>query len=199
MLKLYALTVLLPVYLFINAQNVAKDPIIFIDTHNDVLSKQLLYGPDLAVSQPGLNFDLIKASKGNLAAQVFSVWCDEVYGPGKAFARANREIDSLLALIQRNPGKIKLVSSSSELKKALKEGRFAAMIGVEGGHMIEERMDFLDSLINRGNSRGQQLLNSCGVACGQGRPQFPDGSAQAAPVAAVNIAALFILAHALFR
>jgi membrane dipeptidase len=150
MLKLYAFVFLLPVCLLAAAQNEQKEKFIFIDTHNDVLSKQILSGADLAVNQPELNFDLLKAAKGNLGAQVFSIWCDEVYGRGKAFAHANREIDSLLALIKRNPDKMTLVANSKALKKALKQQRFAAMIGVEGGHMIEERMDLLDSLINRG-------------------------------------------------
>ncbi|MEP7108094.1 MAG: dipeptidase [Ferruginibacter sp.] len=132
------------------AQKEQEDKFIFIDTHNDVMSKQILSGADLAISQPALNFDLVKASKGNLGAQVFSIWCDEVYGKGKAFNRANREMDSLLALIKRNPGKMTLVTNAKDLKKALKQQKFAAMIGVEGGHMIEERMDLLDSLISRG-------------------------------------------------
>ncbi|MEP7141825.1 MAG: dipeptidase [Ferruginibacter sp.] len=149
MLKLYAFVFLLPFCSLASAQNTGEK-FIFIDTHNDVLSKQILIGADLAVSQPDLNFDLVKASKGNLAGQVFSIWCDEVYGKGKAFARANREIDSLLAFIKRNPRKMMLVTNSKDLKKALKKEEFAAMIGVEGGHMIEERMEFLDSLINRG-------------------------------------------------
>ena len=127
-----------------------KNEIIFIDTHNDVLSKQIENGADLVISQPELNFDLPKAAKGNLGAQVFSIWCDEVYGRGKAYARANREIDSLVALVNRNSDRMVMVKNAKELKKALKEKKFATMFGVEGGHMIEERPDLLDSLINRG-------------------------------------------------
>ncbi|MEO7523423.1 MAG: membrane dipeptidase, partial [Ferruginibacter sp.] len=141
---------LLMAHLSAVSQDIEKNKIIFIDTHNDVLSKQIIGGADLAVSQPDLNFDLPKAAKGNLGAQVFSIWCDEVNGKGKAFARATQEIDSLMALIKRNPDKIKFITNSNDLKKAFKEKKFAAMIGVEGGHMIEERMELLDSLINRG-------------------------------------------------
>ena len=147
MLKYTALFLLLTNCFFAVAQ---KGRFTFIDTHNDVLSKQIENGADLAIHQPALNFDLLKASDGNLGAQVFSIWCGEIYGKGKAFARANREIDSLLSLIQRNPGKMAFVTNSSELKKAMQQKKLAAMIGVEGGHMIEERMDLLDSLINRG-------------------------------------------------
>ncbi len=147
MLKYTALFLLLTNCFFAFAQ---KNKFTFIDTHNDVLSKQIENGANLAIHQPDLNFDLLKASEGNLGAQVFSIWCDEIYGKGKAFARANREIDSLLLLIKRNTGKMAFVINSKELKKALQQKKLAAMIGVEGGHMIEERMDLLDSLINRG-------------------------------------------------
>jgi membrane dipeptidase len=134
----------------VTAQKTATENVMFIDTHNDVLSKQIISGADLANNQPDLNFDLPKANKGSLVAQVFSIWCDEKYGKGKAFARANQEIDSLLAFVNRNSDKVAFVTNSKELKKAIKKKRFAAMIGVEGGHMIEDRMDYLDSLINRG-------------------------------------------------
>lgn len=123
---------------------------LLVDTHNDVLSSQLFTKADLGKLQSIGNFDLIRAAKGGLNAQVFSIWCDETLGDGQAFARANEEIDSLYALIKRNPKKMVLVNSAAELKQAYKQGRFAAMIGVEGGHMIEDRMDYLDSLAKRG-------------------------------------------------
>ncbi|MEO6721719.1 MAG: dipeptidase [Ferruginibacter sp.] len=150
-MKKICLLIVLSFYIFnVTAQQATEENIMFIDTHNDVLSKQITGGADLAINQPALNFDLPKAKKGNLGAQVFSIWCDEIYGNGKAFARANQEIDSLLAFINRNPGKVAFVTNSKQLKKAIKNKKFAAMIGVEGGHMIEDRMDYLDSLIGCG-------------------------------------------------
>ncbi|MCW3106807.1 MAG: rane dipeptidase [Segetibacter sp.] len=141
MLKLYAFLLMLYPFLLAEAQQEENAKVFFIDTHNDVLSKQVSNGADLSLSQPSLNFDLVKASKGNLGAQVFSVWCGEEYGVGKAFAHAICEIDSLMALVKRNPDKMKFVTNSKELKKAMRQRKFAAMIGVEGGHMIEDRMD----------------------------------------------------------
>lgn len=128
----------------------AQRDIRWIDTHDDVLSKQVRSGEDLGKLQPDVQFDLVKAREGNMAAQVFSIWCGEEYGAGRAFKRANQEIDSLESLIKRNPDKIVLVRSAHELQQAMKEKKFAALIGVEGGHMIEDRMDYLDSLAGRG-------------------------------------------------
>ena len=123
---------------------------IFVDTHNDILSNELITGLDIGKLQRSGNFDLVRAKKGGLDAQVFSVWCGEDYGKGKAFKFANREIDSLHALIARYPHRITLVRNSSELEKAITDKKLAAMIGVEGGHMIEDRMDYIDSLAKRG-------------------------------------------------
>ncbi|SDP96050.1 membrane dipeptidase [Mucilaginibacter sp. OK268] len=132
-----------------NAQQIHQKAIL-IDTHNDVLSTQLITKNDLAKRQSTGNFDLVRAKEGGLDAQIFSIWCDEKYGKGTAFAQANQEIDSLYALIKRNPDKITLVRNSSELKKAVDQKKLAALIGVEGGHMIEDRMDYIDSLAKRG-------------------------------------------------
>ena len=123
---------------------------ILVDTHNDVLSNELINKLDIGKLQTTGNFDLVRAKQGGLDAQVFSIWCGPQYGKGTAFNFANREIDSLYALIARYPERIALVRNSSELEKALKEKKLAALIGVEGGHMIEDRMDYIDSLAKRG-------------------------------------------------
>jgi len=123
---------------------------ILVDTHNDIISNELITGLDPGKRQITGNFDLFRAKEGGLDAQVFSIWCGEQYGNGKAFAFANREIDSLDALIARYPKEITLVRNSKELKKAVRQKKLAAMIGVEGGHMIEDRLDYIDSLEKRG-------------------------------------------------
>jgi membrane dipeptidase len=132
-----------------NAQQIHQKAIL-IDTHNDVISNELITKVDLGKRQSEGNFDLVRAREGGLDAQIFSIWCGENYGKGTAFAFANREIDSLSALIKRYPDQITLVRNTKELKKAVADKKLAALIGVEGGHMIEERMDYIDSLARRG-------------------------------------------------
>ena len=147
---------LLPILLLFLAKTEAQTPMIIhqrailVDTHNDILSNELITGLDIGKLQRSGNFDLVRAKTGGLDAQVFSIWCGEDYGKGKAYKFANREIDSLYALIARYPARITLVRNSEELEKAVKNKKMAAMIGVEGGHMIEDRMDYIDSLAKRG-------------------------------------------------
>lgn len=148
------LLLLLPLLVILNAN--AQSPMeihqraILVDTHNDVLSNELINKLDVGKLQTVGNFDLVRAKEGGLDAQVFSIWCGPQYGKGTAFKFANREIDSLYALIARYPDRITLVRNSAQLVQAVKENRMAALIGVEGGHMIEDRMDYIDSLAKRG-------------------------------------------------
>lgn len=119
---------------------------IVVDTHGDILSDQIRSGIDVGTRQPKGNFDLFRAREGGLDVQVFSVWSDDKGD----FKLANRQIDSLQALIRRHPNLIQQVRTSKELKNAIKKGKMAALFGVEGGHMIEGRLDYLDSLAERG-------------------------------------------------
>lgn len=119
---------------------------IVVDTHGDILSDQIKSGIDVGVRQKSGNFDLVRAKEGGLDVQVFSVWSDYTGG----FAMANRQIDSLDALIRHHPDKIVKVRTASELKSAVKQGKMAALFGVEGGHMIENKIENLEALAKRG-------------------------------------------------
>src|ERR1700750_1417700 len=115
---------LLPLFLLSLTKTFAQTPMeihqraILIDTHNDILSNELITHLDMGQLQTTGNFDLVRAKQGGLDAQVFSIWCGEDYGKGTAFKFANREIDSLYAVIARYPDKITLVRNSKELEQA---------------------------------------------------------------------------------
>lgn len=127
------------------AQQIHQKAIV-VDTHGDILFNQIKSGIDIGKLQQTGNFDLVRAKKGGLDVQLFSIWCDETGG----FDLANREIDSLYSLIRRYPSRITLVRNATGLEKAVKERKLAAMIGVEGGHMIENSIDKLELLAKRG-------------------------------------------------
>jgi len=119
---------------------------IVVDTHGDILSDQIKSGIDMGIRQKGGNFDLVRAKEGGLDVQVLSIWSDHTGG----FDLANRQIDSLDALIKRHPNRIAMVRTAKELKMVVKDGKMAALFGVEGGHMIEDSVKNLDSLAKRG-------------------------------------------------
>jgi membrane dipeptidase len=121
-----------------------------IDTHNDAMIR-ILEGYKLEYDNIGkTHSDLERFKKGGVDAQFFSIWCDEKYGKGTAFNYANLQIDTLYAEVARNADKMTLVRTPKELSAAAKKKKLAALIGVEGGHMIEDNLTYLDSLFKRG-------------------------------------------------
>lgn len=146
------LTVFLLVTLVsVKAQKNLHEKAIVVDTHNDVISTAILKGLSIETDLSGrTHSDLDRFRKGGIDLQVFSIFCDERYGKGTAFNFALREMDSLDAIVARNPGKIMAVNSVADLRKAVRTHRIGAMKGVEGGHMIEDNLLYLDSLYHRG-------------------------------------------------
>jgi membrane dipeptidase len=153
MKKCIAVLLLLGSHLLIFAQSYKKlhFKAIVVDTHNDILTTAINKGFRFDTDLKGkTHSDLSRWAAGGVDVQVFSIWCDGTFGKGKAFARANQQIDTLYAVAERNPDKMMIVSSAADLQKAVKQHKLAAMLGVEGGHMIEDRLDYLDSLYRRG-------------------------------------------------
>ncbi|MBC7650832.1 MAG: membrane dipeptidase [Deinococcales bacterium] len=148
------ITLLISILLFTHqliAQSYRKihDKAILVDTHNDILMKAvdngLVFDGDL---KGKAHTDLARWKQGGLDVQLFSVYCD---GDAKnPYAYANREMDSLDAIVNRNPDKILKVANYAELVKAIKQHKIAAMFGVEGGHMIEDDLNKLDTMFTRG-------------------------------------------------
>ena len=119
------------------------------DTHNDILTTCLEHGYSFDQNLSGkTHSDLQRMRQSGLAAQVFSVWCDgDMKNP---FAYANRQIDTLYQTIGRNPDAVQLLHNSAAMRSVMEQKKLAALIGVEGGHMIEDKLDNLDALYNRG-------------------------------------------------
>jgi membrane dipeptidase len=131
-------------------QKIHKNAIV-IDTHNDVLSTVTMAGLSVEKDLTGkTHSDLARFKKGGIDVQVFSIFCNEKFGKDTAYKYANIEIDSLFAIISRNPDRMMLVTNPQQLKAAVKQQKLGCMMGVEGGHMIEDRMDYLQALYNRG-------------------------------------------------
>src|SRR5207344_3010613 len=134
-IKLFLLAILLTGQASAQSYKKIHRKAIVVDTHNDILMKAadkgMVFDKDLTGKT---NSDLGRWKKGGLDVQLFSVYCD---GDQKdPFAYANREMDSLDAVVARNPDKIVKVAGYDEMVKAVKQHKIAAMFGVEGGHMI---------------------------------------------------------------
>jgi membrane dipeptidase len=122
-----------------------------IDTHNDVLSQVSLTGKNISTDLRGQSHsDVGRFMKSGLDAQFFSVFCDERFGKDTAYKLANIQIDSLEAIVRRHPKQLRMAYNSADIISIATSKRMACLIGVEGGHMIEDRLDYLDALYKRG-------------------------------------------------
>jgi membrane dipeptidase len=124
---------------------------ILADTHNDFLSKAVDAHVVFDSNLKGITqTDLKRMQEGGVKVQVWSIFCDDHYGKGSAFKYANQELDSLFAIVGRNPKSMQIVYSYKELMQAVANHKIASMSGVEGGHMIEDNLDYIDSFYKRG-------------------------------------------------
>ena len=139
-------------FLLISTSTFAQDihfNSILVDTHNDCLTACIEKNVSLDQDLTGINHsDLARFKKGGVDYQLFSVWCDgEKANP---YAWAMREMDSLYAVAARNPDKVVIAKTWKDIQRALKEQKLVAQFGVEGGHMIENDLQKLETFYNRG-------------------------------------------------
>jgi membrane dipeptidase len=121
------------------------------DTHNDVISTVVMRGMNIESDLAGkTHTDYARLRKSGIDLQVFAIFSDERFGKDTAFKYANIEIDSVYAFQNRHPHEMRMVYSPDDLKKAVSLKQLGVMMGLEGGHMIEDNLQFLDSLYKRG-------------------------------------------------
>ena len=149
--KTLFLCMLLPLFLAGQSYRKIHQRAMVIDTHNDFLNQSVEKGVRFDQHLKGITHsDLKRMKEAGIDVQVFSIWSDGTFTAGKGYARANREIDSLYACTERNAASMMITKSPADIKKAVKQKKLAVMMGVEGGHMIEDNLLYLDRLFERG-------------------------------------------------
>lgn len=122
-----------------------------VDTHNDILSSAMLEGMDISHRIKEGHSDLDRWKEGGLDVQFFSVWTDKVpRTPEGFYSDAMHEINLLDMLVQKNPDRVVLARTYKDVTNGIKHKKLVALIGVEGGHMIENDLNKLNELFNRG-------------------------------------------------
>lgn len=130
-------------------KQIHKD-LIVVDGHNDVIYESIFKGKDIAKRLTTGHTDLPRLKEGGVDVQVFAVWSDDKNWKKGAFKHANDQIDALEKMISGNSDQIELAKSSKDIDAILNKGKIAAVIGVEGGNMIESKIENLEKLYDRG-------------------------------------------------
>lgn len=114
-----------------------------IDTHDDTPQRMVYQGFDLAARDARGHVDIPRLREGGLDAVFFSIWVpSKVTGP-EAVKRALRQIDAVREQVRRHPAELELATSAATLREAVARGRIAALMGMEGGHMIDDDLGLL--------------------------------------------------------
>lgn len=118
---------------------------IVIDTHADTPQRFLDEGFDIGSTDAEDigHISLDKAKRGNLGAEFFSIWVEPETNQGH-FARHTFDlIDSVYQQAARHPDRMMMAFSVADIERAHHEHKLAALMGIEGGHSIENDIHLL--------------------------------------------------------
>ncbi len=118
---------------------------IVVDTHDDTTQRLLDGKFDLGTRSATGSIDIPRMREGNLSAIFFSIWMSsKVTGP-EAVDRALVQIDAVREQVRKHSNDMVLATTAAEVREARKQGKIAALMGVEGGHMINSNLGVLRS------------------------------------------------------
>src|ERR1700681_4713151 len=105
---------------------------IVVDTHDDTTQRFLDGDFDLGSRSASGSIDIPRMKEGGLDAIFFSIWIpSKITGPD-AIKHALDQIDAVREQVRKHPKEITLATTAAEIREARKNGKIAALMGVEG-------------------------------------------------------------------
>jgi membrane dipeptidase len=142
-----------------DAANSASDSLsihrraIAIDMHADTTQRMVDEHLDINQRLADGQLDAVRMREGGLDAQFFSIWVEpQLYGGGgeKAIKRADDQIAAVHALVEKHPDTWELASSAEDVRRIVGGGKLAALMGLEGGYAIDERLEMVERYYKMG-------------------------------------------------
>ncbi len=127
------------------AAKLHRDAIV-VDTHNDVTSPITDNGFDLGVRDTGgkIQTDIPRMKEGGLDAEFFAIYVAAKYAKeGGAATRAMEMIDGVYEQARRHPESLEMAFTADDIRRIHKSGKIASLMGIEGGHAIEDNLPSL--------------------------------------------------------
>ena len=114
-----------------------------IDTHADTPQRLLDEHYDLGEPLNGGDWNLETARNGSLGVEFFAIWAEPERFKGQYAHRTLALIDAVKQQVVRHGGEMELATSPEEIEKAHRDHKIAALMGIEGGHSIENSLALL--------------------------------------------------------
>ena len=139
--------------------NDANDPrdihsrAILIDMHADTVQRMIDEGADINTRLADGHLDAARMKDGGHEAQFFSIWVEPQYfgaGGKSAVERADRQIAAVRALAEEHPETWELATTAASIRRIAAAGRLAALMGLEGGYAIDERLENVEKYYRLG-------------------------------------------------
>src|SRR5256714_7902752 len=130
--------------------HLAGDPLsihrraIVVDMHADTAQRLVDENVDLQNHLSDGHFDAVRAQGGGLDAQFFSIWVEpELFGAGgaRAMKRADIQIKAVHDLATGHPETWEVANTAADVRRIAAAGKIAALIGMEGGYAIDEKIE----------------------------------------------------------
>src|SRR5690242_11869620 len=123
---------------------------IVVDTHDDTTQRFLGGKFDLGKRHNDGSIDIPRMKEGGLGAIFFSIWMPGTITGPEAVKRALDQIDAVRQQVAEHPDEMVLARTAEEVRAAHREGKIAALMGVEGGHMIASDLGVLRKFASLG-------------------------------------------------
>jgi membrane dipeptidase len=124
---------------------------IVVDTHEDVPEQLEKEWVDIGVRQKTGHVDIPRWREGGVTAPFLAAYVSSSYvAPGKAAGKALEFIDLIRRLVESHPNDLVFADSVAGIRAAKKNGRIAVLIGIEGGHAIEDSLGALSAFYRLG-------------------------------------------------
>ncbi len=117
-----------------------------VDTHNDITSPIADEGFDMGARDTSgkIQTDIPRMKEGGLNVEFFSIYVAAKYAKeGGSARRAMEMIDGVYEQVRRHPESLEMASGVDDIRRIRKSGKIAALMGIEGGHAIEDSLGAL--------------------------------------------------------